>query len=38
MKKTNLSLVASFLIATNLYSQTTLDEISITSATKSEQN
>lgn len=37
MKTTNLSLVASFLIATNLYSQTTLDEISITSATKSEQ-
>ena len=37
MKKINLSLVASFLIATNLYSQTTLDEISITSATKSEQ-
>ena len=37
MKTTNLSLVASFLIVTNLYSQTTLDEISITSATKSEQ-
>lgn len=37
MKKTKISLVASFLIATNLYSQTTLEEISITSATKSEQ-
>lgn len=37
MKKTKISLVASFLIATNLYSQTTLEEISITSATKSEE-
>jgi len=37
MKKTKISLVASFLIATNLYSQTHLDEILITSATKSEQ-
>ena len=39
MKKINVSLVASFLIATNLYSQQTssLDEITISSATKSEQ-
>lgn len=38
MKKTNISLVASFLIATNLYSQTTtLETITVTSATKSEQ-
>ncbi|TLT06295.1 TonB-dependent receptor [Aliarcobacter thereius] len=38
MKKINLSLVASFLIATNLYSQTTtLETITVTSATKSEQ-
>lgn len=38
MKKINVSLVASFLIATNLYSQTTtLETITVTSATKSEQ-
>ncbi|MCT7538430.1 TonB-dependent receptor [Aliarcobacter cryaerophilus] len=39
MKKINVSLVASFLIATNLYSQQTssLDEITISSATKSEE-
>ncbi|OCL93006.1 TonB-dependent receptor plug domain-containing protein [Arcobacter porcinus] len=39
MKKINLSLVASFLLATNLYSQETtkLGEITVTSATKSEQ-
>ncbi|MDX4027801.1 TonB-dependent receptor plug domain-containing protein [Aliarcobacter skirrowii] len=38
MKKTNISLVASFLLATNLYSQTTtLETITVTSATKSEQ-
>ncbi|WNL28925.1 TonB-dependent receptor plug domain-containing protein [Aliarcobacter cryaerophilus] len=39
MKKINVSLVASFLIATNLYSQQTssLDEIIISSATKSEE-
>ncbi|OCL91158.1 TonB-dependent receptor plug domain-containing protein [Aliarcobacter thereius] len=39
MKKINLSLVASFLLATNLYSNetTNLGEITITSATKSEQ-
>ncbi|MDX4048389.1 TonB-dependent receptor [Aliarcobacter skirrowii] len=38
MKKTNISLVVSFLIATNLYSQTTtLETITVTSATKSEQ-
>ncbi|OCL85096.1 TonB-dependent receptor plug domain-containing protein [Arcobacter porcinus] len=39
MKKINLSLVASFLLATNLYSQETtkLSEITVTSATKSEQ-
>lgn len=39
MKKTKISLVASFLIATNLYSQQTssLDEITISSATKSEE-
>ncbi len=39
MKKINLSLVASFLLATNLYSQQTssLDEITISSATKSEE-
>ncbi|PRM90305.1 TonB-dependent receptor [Aliarcobacter cryaerophilus] len=39
MQKINISLVASFLIATNLYSQQTnsLDEITISSATKSEQ-
>ncbi|WP_066404961.1 TonB-dependent receptor plug domain-containing protein [Aliarcobacter cryaerophilus] len=38
MKKTNISLVASFLIATNLYSQTTtLETITVTSATKSEE-
>ena len=38
MKKINISLVASFLIATNLYSQTTtLETITVTSATKSEQ-
>ncbi|MGJ0311621.1 TonB-dependent receptor plug domain-containing protein [Aliarcobacter cryaerophilus] len=39
MKKINVSLVASFLIATNLYSQQTssLDEITISSSTKSEE-
>ncbi|MCT7521453.1 TonB-dependent receptor [Aliarcobacter cryaerophilus] len=39
MKKINVSLVASFLITTNLYSQQTssLDEITILSATKSEE-
>ena len=39
MKKISVSLVASFLIATNLYSQQTssLDEITISSATKSEE-
>ncbi|MFY9099947.1 TonB-dependent receptor [Aliarcobacter cryaerophilus] len=39
MKKINVSLVASFLLATNLYSQQTssLDEITISSATKSEE-
>lgn len=38
MKKINVSLVASFLLATNLYSQqTSLDEITISSATKSEE-
>ncbi|OCL96757.1 TonB-dependent receptor plug domain-containing protein [Arcobacter porcinus] len=38
MKKINVSLVASFLLATNLYSQTTtLETITVTSATKSEQ-
>lgn len=39
MKKINVSLVASFLIATNLYSQqiSSLDEIIISSATKSEE-
>ncbi|AYJ80065.1 hypothetical protein AN286_07780 [Aliarcobacter cryaerophilus ATCC 43158] len=39
MQKINISLVASFLIATNLYSQQTnsLDEITISSATKSEE-
>ncbi|RXI25011.1 TonB-dependent receptor plug domain-containing protein [Aliarcobacter trophiarum] len=38
INKTKISLVASFLIATNLYSQqTSLDEITISSATKSEQ-
>ncbi|MCT7528105.1 TonB-dependent receptor [Aliarcobacter cryaerophilus] len=39
MKKINVSLVASFLIATNLYSQQTssLDEITISSATKLEE-
>lgn len=39
MKKTKISLVASFLLATNLYSQQTssLDEITISSATKSEE-
>src|SRR5574344_1486075 len=39
MKKIDVSLVASFLIATNLYSQqiSSLDEITISSATKSEE-
>lgn len=39
MKKINVSLVASFLLATNLYSQqiSSLDEITISSATKSEE-
>lgn len=38
INKRNISLVASFLLATNLYSQTTtLDTITVTSATKSEQ-
>ncbi|MGH2277605.1 TonB-dependent receptor plug domain-containing protein [Aliarcobacter sp. ERUVET-7] len=38
MQKINISLVASFLLATNLYSQTTtLETITVTSATKSEQ-
>ncbi|AXK48810.1 TonB-dependent receptor [Aliarcobacter trophiarum LMG 25534] len=38
INKTKISLVASFLLATNLYSQqTSLDEITISSATKSEQ-
>ncbi|MCT7463391.1 TonB-dependent receptor [Aliarcobacter cryaerophilus] len=38
INKRNISLVASFLLATNLYSQqTSLDEITISSATKSEE-
>ena len=38
INKRKISLVASFLLATNLYSQqTSLDEITISSATKSEE-